>query len=103
VAMPGEKIISVGAKSDALYFVAAGEVTVKIPTGPVILKEGEFFGEMGLLDARPRNADVISDGYCHLLVLHRRDFERLLGRRPDVRAAIEAVAARRTAENPTAG
>jgi monovalent cation:H+ antiporter, CPA1 family len=97
VAMPDEKIVSVGAPSDAMYFIAAGEVTVKTRTGPVVLKEGDFFGEMGLLDRRPRNADVISDGYSHLLLLSRRDFERLLSRRPEVRAAIEAVAVQRSA------
>jgi len=101
VAMPGEKIIAVGGPSDAMYFIAAGEVTVITTGGPVVLKEGEFFGEMGLLDSRPRNADVVSDGYCHLLVLSRRDFEALLERRPEVRKEIEAVVARRLADTPS--
>ncbi len=101
VAMPDEKIIKKGGPSDAMYFIAAGDVTVQTAGGPVVLKEGEFFGEMGLLDARPRNADVIANGYCHLLVLHRRDFDKLLARRPEVRKEIEAVAARRIAETPS--
>jgi CPA1 family monovalent cation:H+ antiporter len=100
VALPGEKIIAVGGPSDAMYFIAAGDVTVKTATGPVVLKEGEFFGEMGLLDSRPRNADVVSDGYCHLLVLSRRDFNELLARKPEVRKEIEAVIARRIADVP---
>ena len=102
VAIPGEKIIAVGGPSDAMFFIAAGEVTVRIASGPVVLKEGEFFGEMGLLDARPRNADVVSNGYCHLLVLHRKDFNELLARRPEVRTEIEAVVARRIADIPSA-
>ena len=65
------------------------------------LGPGDFFGEMGLLDKAPRNADVVANGYTHLLMLHRRDLQRLFDRRPEVRAEIEAVAARRTAENPT--
>lgn len=101
VAIPGEKIIKVGAASDAMYFIAAGEVTVRTSGGPVVLKEGEFFGEMGLLDSRPRNADVVASGYCHLLVLYRRDFDELLARRPEVRQEIQAVAARRIADTPT--
>jgi CPA1 family monovalent cation:H+ antiporter len=101
VALPGEKIIAEGGPPDAMYFIAAGDVTVKTAAGPVVLKEGEFFGEMGLLDSRPRNADVVSDGYCHLLVLRRRDFDELLARRPEVRKEIEAVAARRIADMPS--
>jgi CPA1 family monovalent cation:H+ antiporter len=50
------------------------------------------------LSSAPRNADVVSNGYCHLLILLRRDFRALLEKRPAVRTAIEAVAARRLAE-----
>jgi CPA1 family monovalent cation:H+ antiporter len=103
VALPGEKIVAIGGPPDAMYFIAAGEVTVKAPTFEVTLKEGDFFGEMGLLTDQPRNADVIADGYCHLLVLYRKDFRELLDRRPAVRAEIEAVAARRIAETATEG
>lgn len=99
VALPGEKIIRIGGPSDSMYFIAAGEVTVKGPGFQVALKEGDFVGEMGLVSDRPRSADVISNGYCHLLALYRKDFRSLLDKRPSVRSEIEAVAARRVAEN----
>ncbi|OFX05044.1 MAG: hypothetical protein A3D94_19120 [Alphaproteobacteria bacterium RIFCSPHIGHO2_12_FULL_66_14] len=99
VALPSEKIIEVGGPPDAMYFVAAGEVTVLTPTVSVMLKEGDFFGEMGLLSSQPRSADVVANGYCHLLVLYKKDFNQLLASRPEVRAEIEAVAARRVADN----
>src|SRR5262245_32072708 len=98
VALPGEKIIAKGGLSDSMFFIAAGEVTVHTNFGPVVLKEGDFVGEMGLLSAQPRNADVTANGYCHLLMLSRKDFRALLDKRPAVRAEIEAVAARRIAE-----
>lgn len=97
VALPEEKIIAAGGPPNAMYFIAAGNVTVVREGSRIVLKEGDFFGEQGLLGNRPRNADVIADGYCHLLMLHRRDFDRMLASRPEVRAEIEAVAARRTA------
>lgn len=103
VALPGEKIVAIGGPSDAMYFIAAGEVIVRGPTFEVRLKEGDFFGEMGLLSDQPRNADVIADGYCHLLVLYRKDFRDLLDARPAVRAEIEAVAARRISETASEG
>jgi len=102
VALPGERIVRVGGRPDAMYFIAAGEVTVVREGSRFTLREGDFFGEMGLLDNRPRNADVIADGYCHLLILSRRDFDRLLSHRPEVRAAIEAVAVQRNASSPAA-
>jgi CPA1 family monovalent cation:H+ antiporter len=98
VALPGETIIRKGDAADSMYFIAAGSVTVRTGFGPVVLKEGDFVGEMGLLSSHPRSADVVSNGYCHLLMLARRDFRALLDKRPAVRATIEAVAARRLAE-----
>lgn len=99
VALPGEKIIRLGGPSDSMYFIAAGDVTVRGSFGEAILKEGDFVGEMGLISDSPRSADVISNGYCHLLALYRKDFRALLEKRPAVRVEIEAVAARRNAEN----
>ena len=101
VALPGDKIIAEGGPPDAMYFIAAGEVQVMVHGGPVPLKDGDFFGEGGLLEHRARNADVIAVGYCHLLVLHRKDFNDLLDKRPAIRTALEAVAARRAADIPT--
>jgi CPA1 family monovalent cation:H+ antiporter len=103
VALPDEKIIRQGGPSDSMYFIAAGEVTVHTGFGPVVLKEGDFVGEMGLLSSRPRNADVTANGYSHLLMLSRKDFRALLDKRPAVRAEIEAVAARRIAETANEG
>lgn len=100
VALPGQKIITVGQPADSMYFIAAGEVKVHVGGSIVVLKEGDFFGEMGLLDSKPRNADVITAGYCHLLVLSRKEFTQLLAARPDIRTEIEAVAAQRSASPP---
>lgn len=103
VALPGEKLVSKGTLADAMYFVAAGSVTVALPGKPINLKDGDFFGEMGLLNAAPRNADVLSDDFSHLLVLYKKDFHQLLRDQPQVRAEIEAVAKRRAFEGDECG
>jgi CPA1 family monovalent cation:H+ antiporter len=95
VALPGEKVVATGDIADAMYFIAAGEVKVMISAGSVVLKEGDYFGERGLLESQRRNADVVADGYCHLLALHRKDFNGLLAKLPELRAKIAAVAANR--------
>ncbi|HJQ58174.1 MAG TPA: cation:proton antiporter [Vineibacter sp.] len=95
VALPGQKIVALGEKGDAMYFIAAGVARVKLAGGDVELAEGSFFGEVALLENKPRNADVEAVGVCHLLQLRANDFQRLLTGRPDMRSEIETVAAER--------
>lgn len=98
LALPGETIVARGGRGTAMFFIAAGAVDVVLRTGLVRLETGNFFGEMALLSDQRRNADVVAVSYCHLLVLQRSDFRRLLRARPGLRAEIERVAAARQAE-----
>jgi CRP/FNR family transcriptional regulator/CRP/FNR family cyclic AMP-dependent transcriptional regulator len=52
------------------------------------LGEGDFFGEMSLLDGEPRSATVRSVGRSRLLVIHREDFLKSLRKHPDLAQAL---------------
>jgi CPA1 family monovalent cation:H+ antiporter len=96
---PGERIIRAGDQGDKMYFIASGIVDVLVAPDPVRLKVGAFFGEMALLNDKPRNADVVSSSYTNMLVLKRRDFDALLKAHPEMRQTIEETARKREAEN----
>jgi monovalent cation:H+ antiporter, CPA1 family len=100
--VPEEFIVRRGERGDAVYFIASGAVAVNVPglDEPVRLGSGDVFGEMALIYDQPRNADVVSLGYCRLLTLDRRDFDRLYVNDEQLRAHINDVAARRL---PAAG
>ena len=49
-----------------------------------VLRPGNFFGELALLDGGPRTATVVADTDMHLLVFSRRDFSRLHSLAPTV-------------------
>jgi CPA1 family monovalent cation:H+ antiporter len=93
--LPGDPIVRRGQRGDAMYFIASGAAAVLIPGKPVELGSGEFFGELALLTGQPRNADVVSLGYCRLLELSSGDFQDLLAGDADLKRAIEAVAEER--------
>lgn len=95
MALPGEEIVKKGARGREMYFIASGAVEVLVGVGAVRLEAGNFFGELALLADRPRTADVIAVGYCHLLELSRADLRRILRAYPQMRAEIEKVAAER--------
>lgn len=95
LSLPGEKIIERGRIGTRMYFIAAGSVKVKLPNATVELGAGDYFGEMALVTHNRRNADVIADGFCNLLVLDRRDFRRLMRTNAALQAHIvETTAAR---------
>ncbi len=100
MSLPGDEIVQRGQRGDAMFFIASGAAVVEIPGKPVELGSGEFFGEMALLTGQPRNADVVSLGYCRLLELGSEDFENLLADDSELRHAIEAVAAGRKRKTP---
>ena len=80
--------------------IASGAAEVRLGDAGLRLGSGDFFGELALITNQPRNADVVAEGYCHLLVLPRRDFNALLQKRPELRAEIHEVARRRGVEMP---
>ena len=49
-----------------------------------LMKDGDFFGEMSLLDGEPRSANVVAQGDTTLYVLERTDFIRWLETHPQV-------------------
>ena len=55
----GELIVNVGDSADCMYVIVAGEVRVH-DRGTFIadLSDGNFFGELALLDDQPRSASV---------------------------------------------
>jgi CPA1 family monovalent cation:H+ antiporter len=97
LALPGERIVTAGERGDAMYFIASGAVEVRLSPQPIRLGSGDFFGEIALLAHRPRTADVVTLGFCRLLVLYARDVDALLGTDPALRQQIDEVARRRLA------
>ena len=93
----GEVLFHVEDPGDALFVVTAGEVKIVLPSEegaePVILTtiaRGGFFGELALLDGRPRSASAIAVRAVEALVLRRDAFDRLVDAEPALRRAMFA-------------
>lgn len=91
---PGHDVIREGEAGDALYVVMEGSVSIYrgAPERPVplaVLRQGDVFGEMALLDASPRSASARTLEPSVLLQLSRDAFEDMLFYQPAV--ALDAV------------
>lgn len=84
----GTVVFSQNQPGDALFIIARGQVKVVLygESGKEItltfFGEGDFFGEMSLLDEQPRSADVITTEASSLLILRRDAFLNHLQRSP---------------------
>jgi voltage-gated potassium channel len=88
-------VIRRGRPGDCMYFIAAGEVEVRIEPKPIRLGAGSFFGELALLDNSPRTATVITTVASTLLILDVSDFRAFTAHHPELAHEVEAEAARR--------
>jgi CRP/FNR family transcriptional regulator, cyclic AMP receptor protein len=59
------------------------------------LGPGEFFGELSVLDRRPRNAQVVATGPTSCLALASWDLEAVITEQPTVALAMLRVLATR--------
>jgi CRP-like cAMP-binding protein len=76
---PGSTIVQEGAKGDELFVLLDGKASVS-RDGKMLtrLTAGDSFGEMTVIDGRPRTATVIADGPVDCLALKQKDFKALL-------------------------
>jgi CRP-like cAMP-binding protein len=83
---PGEVIINQGDAPDRFYIIIGGQAEVwheglSGQSGEIDLRRaGEYFGEVGLLQDRPRSATVRApeDGQVEVLAMDRQDFLDLM-------------------------
>jgi CRP/FNR family cyclic AMP-dependent transcriptional regulator len=97
----GAVIVSEGDPGDAMYVVRSGEVKVVLfgEDGRDVLLNligvGEHFGELALIDGRPRSAHVLTTQASSLLILRRADFRRQVERSPSVAWGLMVELSRR--------
>jgi len=93
----GEIVFHAGDLGDALYIVRSGEVElfVRDTTGQKIALAtagpNDLFGELSMLDSRPRSATALAMVDTELLLLDRDDLLLLFKKQPD--AALNMLAA----------
>jgi CRP/FNR family transcriptional regulator, cyclic AMP receptor protein len=96
----GAVLFEEGQPGDDMYIVVAGEVEIRRQVGAAervvaVLASGEFFGEMAILNRRPRSATAVVRSAARLLVIDGTTFEAMLRARPEIALRmIKALATR---------
>jgi glutaminase len=90
----GESIVEIGDPADSLFFLASGQVSVTIDLAGGSTRRlttctpGMIFGEMAILERRPRSAVVRADTPVECWELAIADFEHLTSTHPDLKVKL---------------
>ena len=90
----GTPLFHRGDPGDALYLIETGRVRISVKDTDghdatlAEFRDGEFFGEMAILDEQPRSADATIVADTRLAVLSRDDFRAFLHKNPDIALGI---------------
>jgi CRP-like cAMP-binding protein len=88
----------------SLFIVARGSVRIHVPSTQgadltlAVLGAGQFFGDLSLLDGRPRSASASALADTSVVAIERSDFVALVRSRPEAAMSVLATVARRLRE-----
>ncbi|MEO5377573.1 MAG: cyclic nucleotide-gated ion channel/potassium channel family protein [Magnetococcus sp. DMHC-6] len=94
-----EVLVREGDIGESMYFIVSGQVEVRSKEYRGILRSGDFFGEIALIEQCPRTADVVALSRCQLLVLESRDLNTLAGQQPKLMEILQTTARKRLIES----
>ncbi len=91
-------IFQEGEIGDAFYIVTEGQIRISTMVPGVgeealkVLRSGDYFGEMALIDDFPRSAAAIAhEAQVKLLAIYKRDFKKLMAEDKDLAYKLMSV------------
>jgi CRP/FNR family cyclic AMP-dependent transcriptional regulator len=86
---PGEVIFKEGEQGKELFIIIEGEVEIRKRTSSntaktlITFHKGDIFGEMALVEGKPRSATAIAVKPCRMLVINEALLDSMLETNPD--------------------
>ncbi|MGI8788359.1 MAG: cyclic nucleotide-binding domain-containing protein [Pyrinomonadaceae bacterium] len=99
---PDESIVRQGQKGSSMFVIHRGAVKVQVKEEGIIkplrnLREGDFFGEMGLLTGQPRTATVIAEEETEVLEINNLCLKPILEENPELVESLGKIIEERRA------
>ncbi|MDR0732271.1 MAG: cyclic nucleotide-binding domain-containing protein [Treponema sp.] len=93
-------IFSEGEWGDELFIIQKGSVKITkiVDNNEVllaVLKIGDIFGEMALLESKPRAASAVAYEDCTVTTVNRANFEQMIAREPQIIARLTTLLSER--------
>lgn len=92
----GRTLITQGDSSDSFFVLLNGEADVLIDGKERrVLRQGDFFGEISMLDRGPATATVATRSACRMMVMSHMQFRDAIKGNPDLLVQVLAAVAER--------
>ena len=96
---PGEILFEEGDKGEVMYLIREGKIKITKGKGEdekvlAVLKEGDFFGEMAIIESAPRSASAIAATNVSLLVIDKETFRSKIRENPLIEYVLETLSRR---------
>ena len=99
----GTVLTTQGEPGREFFLISSGEALCTVDGTEIArLGSGDFFGEMALVEGRPRNATVTAENQMEILVLSVPEFRSLLDSSPAIAEKIRTAVASRGRVSPAA-
>jgi len=98
---PGDTVFFAGDPGHQVFFIGSGKVKIHLlrddgeETVYTIVSAGDFFGEMAIIDGKPRSADATCTEKSELAFLMRDDFFECMERFPKLSRRVLQVQSQR--------
>jgi CRP-like cAMP-binding protein len=80
----GEEVVSKGSPGDAFYVVLSGTAQARGKPAAKVLRSGDYFGEIALLDGGPRSATIVATSELQVMRVPRAAFLQLTNDEPSL-------------------
>jgi len=92
----GEILFKDGDPGDEMYLIKSGKIRISKPSGEIektlaVLKEGDFFGEMSVIDGSPRSATATAIEPSDLVIFDREIFMNQVRENPLIEYVLHTL------------
>jgi len=94
-----EVLFREGEPGDEMYLIKSGKIKIIKKVGDdikvlAVLSEGDFFGEMSVIDGVPRSATAVASGETHIITFDKTAFKKKIGEEPLVEYIVTELSRR---------
>lgn len=95
---PGSIVAEIGQKGKKMFFISKGFVEVRKfgDDASMVLKNGDYFGDISLITGETRSARAVAKEFCEIFELHIKEFIKIKNEHPEFREVLKKISSQKS-------